>query len=217
MPPPNALIFIGTGSPHCPAVLDALVRLLEAGRLARIEAVNLAAAPEVAARYGVRSVPWVRIGPFDLIGARTPAELAEWVEHAASGEGWPAYFSHLIGDRRIPEVVARVRASPAHLTDLLSLLTSEETPLDTRIGVSAVVEELAGTAELAAAREPLEQLTLSPLASTRGDACHFLGLAGDRGAAPAVRRLLDDEDAEVREIAAEALAMLGAAEGEEVR
>jgi HEAT repeat protein len=210
--PPDALIFIGTGCPHCPAVLEGLTRLLKDGRLARLEAVNLAADPDAAARHGVRSVPWTRIGPFELIGALAPAELAEWADYAAAGEGWSAYFAHLIESRRLGEVVALVRKCAANLSDLLHLLVSEVTPLDTRIGVSAVIEELAGSETLTAAREQLEQLTLSELASARADACHFLALSGDPRAAPAVRRLLDDEDEAVREIAAETLAVLGAGE-----
>jgi HEAT repeat protein len=64
-------------------------------------------------------------------------------------------------------------------------------------------------------RPQLEQLTLSDSAQTRADACHFLGLAGDPRAIPAVRRLLDDEQHDVREIAVETLALLGEASGED--
>jgi len=208
--PPSALLFIAPGCAHCPAVLDGLARLLKAGRLARLEAVNVAAAPERAAAEGVRSVPWVRLGSFELLGALSAAELAEWAEHARNGTGWPSYFSHLIEGRRLEELVRRIRDAPERLYDLLRLLQDEATPLDLRIGVSAVVEELAGTPVLTAALPELEQLSLSEAAQTRGDACHFLGLSGDPKAIPALRRLLEDEQADVREIAAEGLALLGA-------
>ena len=79
----------------------------------------------------------------------------------------------------------------------------------TRVAISAVVEELSGTRALEAAVPDLEQLTLSELAQTRADACHFLGLSGNRQALPAVRRLLEDEHPDVREIALETLAILG--------
>ncbi|MCU0834521.1 MAG: HEAT repeat domain-containing protein [Chromatiaceae bacterium] len=213
-PLPSALLFVAPGCGHCPVVLDGLGRLLKAGRLARLEAVNVTAEPELASAHGVRSVPWLRIGPFELIGALSPAELAEWVEHAASGTGWASYFTHLIEGRRLDAVIRQVEDVPGRLRDLLSLLQDESTPLDVRIGVSAVVEELADTSVLAAVVPELEQLTLSASAQTRGDACHFLGLTGDAQAIPAVRRLLDDEQADVREIAAETLALLGAGRGE---
>lgn len=211
---PSARLFIGTGCPHCPAVLEGLARLVKEGRLGRLEVINLSVAPALAREHGVRSVPWVRIGPFDLAGALSPEDLADWVDYAAAGEGWSVYYAHLLENRRLDEVVRRIRDRPATLADLLNLLGSDETPMATRIGISAVVEELAGAPALHAAVPELEQLTLSGSAQTRADACHFLGLSGDRRALPSVRRLLQDEQADVREIALETLALLAEGDGE---
>jgi len=207
-PPPNALLYIGTGCPHCGSVLDGLARMVKAGKLARLEVVNVAVEPEAGQAHGVRSVPWTRIGPFELIGDLSPAEIADWVERAGTGGGWSAYYAHLLESRRLDEVAQRVRARPATLAGLLGLL-DDEAPMAVRIGISAVVEELAGSEPLRAVLPQLEQLTLSDSPQTRADACHFLGLAGDRSAAAAVRRLLDDDQPDVREIAMETLAMLG--------
>lgn len=208
-PAPSALLFIGSGCAHCPAVLDGLARLLKEGRLARLEVINLNLEPTLAQRHNVRTVPWTRIGPFELFGALSATELSDWVDYAAAGEGWSAYYAHLLENRRLEEVVERILACPSTLVDLLNLLTSGETSMATRIGISAVIEELPGGKALAEAVPELEQLTLSVSAQTRADACHFLGLSGDRRALPAVRRLLDDEQADVREIALETLAILG--------
>jgi HEAT repeat protein len=84
-----------------------------------------------------------------------------------------------------------------------------------RIGIGALVEDLAGEPALRSAVPALVQLTLSDNPQARADACHFLGLAGDPRAVPAVRPLLDDERPDVREIAAETLALLGAGEIDE--
>lgn len=210
-PAPSALLLIGSGCPHCPAVLDALGRLIEDGRLGTLEVVNVVAAPEHARKLGVRSVPWTRIGPFELVGNLSFSELTDWVDHAATGTGWSAYYAHLLENRRLDEVVHRIRECPSTLTDLLDLLASEETSMATRIAISAVMEELSGTPALARAVPELEQLTLSESAQVRADACHFLGLTGDRHATPTVHRLLEDEHSDVREIALETLAMLGEA------
>jgi hypothetical protein len=214
-PPVAALIYIGTGCPHCPAVLDGLARLLKDGRLARLEAVNLTLT-EPAPGDRVRSVPWVRIGPFELVGAITAAELADWAERAAHGDGWGAYYTHLLENRRLDEAERLIRERPCTLTDLLALLGDTNIPMDQRIGISALLEGLAGKPLLAQAVPILEQLTLSDQPQTRADACHFLGLAGDPRAIPAAQRLLDDEQQDVREIAAETLVLLGAdSQGEE--
>ncbi|NCA91253.1 MAG: RsmE family RNA methyltransferase, partial [Gammaproteobacteria bacterium] len=82
-------------------------------------------------------------------------------------------------------------------------------PLATRIGIGALMEDLAGKSLARAAIPTLETLTLSAQPQTRADACHYLGLTGDPAVIPSVRRLLDDDDDEVSEIAAETLVLLG--------
>jgi len=194
-------------------MLDGLTRLVKDGRLARLEVVNLSVA---AAAPGdqLRSVPWTRLGPFELTGAIPAAELAQWAERAATGEGWAAYYAHLIEQRRLEEVERLVRERPGTLADLLDLLGHTDTPMALRIGISALIEGLAGGPILAAAVPVLVQLTLSNLSQARADACHFLGLAGDAAAIPAVRRLLGDEQPDVAEIARETLVLLGAGQAE---
>ena len=207
--PAVALVYIGSGCPHCPAVVDGLTRLVKDGRLARLEVVNLSVVESVPGDVA-RSVPWMRIGPFELVGSIPAGELADWAERAATGEGWAAYYAHLLEHRRLDEVERLVYARPATLIDLLDLLGDTGTPMALRIGIGALLEGLAGGPILAGAVPVLVQLTLSDLPQTRADACHYLGLAGDAQATPAVRRLLDDEQPDVREIAGETLALLGA-------
>lgn len=213
--PPTALLFITPGCPHCPAVLAGLAHLIKEGRLRRLEVINLEAEPEHARELGIRSVPWTRVGPFELVGHLSLSELSDWVDYAVAGNGWSAYYAHLLDNQRLDEVVHRIRNRPSTLSDLLNLLASEETAMATRIAISAVMEELPSAGVLERAVPEMEQLTLSALAQTRADACYFLGLSGVRQALPAVRRLLEDEHPDVREIAQETIAMLGeAAEGE---
>ena len=195
------------GCPHCPAVLEALTRLLKEGSLGRLEAVNVAAHPEVATAAGSRSVPWTRLGPFVLEGRQSPAELARWAAHAAAGTGAADYLTVLLQERRLDDAVASVRGAPEQLADLLSAAGNPDMAMGVRIGVAAVVEELEGSDALAAALPALEALASSEVAAIRADAAHWLGLAG-RQATAALRPLLDDPDAEVREIAAESLARL---------
>ncbi len=190
-------------------MIHGLTELLKEGLLARLEIVNVDVDPEVAATLSIRTLPWYRIGPFDLSGTMSKAELSEWVDYAAQGQGWATYYSHLLENRRLFEVVARIQAAPGSLVDLLNLLPDLETPMSVRIGISAVIEDLAGSVALRAAVPELEQLTLSELPQARGDACHFLSLAGDTAAIPVAQRLLDDEDPDVRDIAAETLVILG--------
>ena len=98
---PDALMLLGTRCPYCPAVLDGLTQLVKKGVIGKLEVVNLEVDPETAQQLGVRSVPWVRIGPYELEGQQTPAELAAWAERAANDEGMKDYLSELINSANI--------------------------------------------------------------------------------------------------------------------
>ena len=205
-------MLMAPGCAHCPLVLEALGGLLKAGRLGRLEVVNVAAHPEDAVAAGTRSVPWTRIGPFELDGLYSPAELAEWAGHAAAGTGVAEYLAHLLEHRQLDRAVAVIRREPDALPALLGLAASLETPLGIRIGISAVIEELQGMAVLHDALPALAALAASPEPQVRADAAHFLGLGANQAARATLEALLDDPDPQVREIAAESLALLGSPE-----
>lgn len=216
MPPehaPAALLLLAPGCPHCPNVLRALGELLKQGRIGRLEAVNIAEHPEAASKVGTRSVPWCRIGPFELEGLHSQKELAEWAEHARQGSGMAEYLAALLEQRKLDRVVSLVRGQRGLLSDLTGLAADLETPMAVRIGVGAVFEELAEHGELADAVPQLGALTRLEEPQVRADACHYLALTGAAEAAEYIRPLLDDPDAEVREIAAESLPLVRAAEG----
>jgi HEAT repeats len=210
--PPDALLLIASRCPHCQSALEGLTRLVKDGVLGRLTVINVSTAPQAPEVRGIRSVPWTRIGPFELGGAREASELRGWAEAAGTGGGWGRYFALLIEEGRLDTLIERLRTAPATLSDLLDLFAEPATPLPMRIGVSAALEHLAGSELLRGAIPQLLSLTLSESPQVRADTCHFLGLTGDPGVATEVRRLLDDEHPEVREVAAETLALLGAIE-----
>ena len=186
-------------------VLAGLSALLEQGRLGRLDIVNVAAHPEAAEARGARGVPWFRIGPFELSGVHSAGELATWVERAGSETGMRAYLSEGLASGQLATITAACRRAPELLPPLLDLAADLDTPYAVRIGVGAVVEELAvdGLGSDAIAR--LLDMADNDQPQVRADAAHFLGLAATSAARDRLRRLLDDPDHEVREIAAESL------------
>ena len=72
---PAALMLMGTRCPYCRGVLKSLQSLLAAGDISQLETHNIEENPELARELGVRSVPWVRIGDFELEGLRSEKEL----------------------------------------------------------------------------------------------------------------------------------------------
>lgn len=208
--PADAELLIAPGCAHCPGVLDALGKLLKEGLIGRLVTTNLAVHPEAAAAVGTRSVPWLRIGPFTLEGAHTPAELRAWAEHATAGTGMALYLSHLLEQQQLPRVLALIVETPSLLHELVPLVGDLETPMGVRIGIGAVFEEVQQTGLLQTIVDELGALTRSAEPQVRADACHYLGLTASPEARAHITPLLDDSDAEVREIAAESLPLLPA-------
>jgi len=203
--PPDALLLLGTRCPHCPTVLNALAAMVKSGTIGTFRAVNIEQRPDIAQELGVRSVPWVRIGPFELEGLRSEKELRDWAEKAGTPAGLSAWLGELLSTGRIKQAQALIRSEPEALEALLQLFSDPATQLNTRIGISAIMEDLAGTVQLKGIAGRLGALTRNKEARIRGDACHYLELAGDPAAAEYLIPLLKDPDAEVREVAQEAL------------
>ncbi|TNF91581.1 MAG: HEAT repeat domain-containing protein, partial [Gammaproteobacteria bacterium] len=178
---------------------------VKSGAIGKLEVINLEKHPEIAQEMGVRTVPWVRIGEYELEGNYTPGELAKWAVKAASPEGMKDYFSELLNIGQIAKVYALITSHPGHVKHLFSLLSDPETALNVRVGIGALMEDLAVDGRLNDSITTLGELTRHENAQIRTDACHYLSLTGQADALPYIKNLLDDEDASVREIAEESL------------
>lgn len=206
MPQPSkVLLFIATGCQHCPSVLLALGELIKEGSIAELEVVNLQQSPDRAAELKVRSVPWVKIGPFELVGLRSKSELKQWIDRVNEPQAMADYYGELMTTGEIDKVIELVNKSPETFTALINLMANPETTLSVRIGVGAIVEDFTGSDILKQNIKQLGKYTQDKDARVRNDACFYLGLSQDKTAEPYIRPLLESEDAETREIAEEAL------------
>ncbi len=206
--PPDALLFIAPGCPHCPVVLQGLADLVKEGLIGTLEVVNVAVHPERAAALNVRMAPWTRLGPFKLEGAQTPAALRRWAERVSEPEAVTDYLATLLGEGELDRAEAFLAEDPTQLARLLPLVADPAAPMQVRLGASAVLESYAGTAALQALVPELLRLAADEDHRVRGDACHYLGLSGAPMALPALESCLNDPHPEVREIARDALETL---------
>lgn len=205
---PDALLFIAPGCPHCPTVLAGMGELVKQGLVGSLEVVNIAVHPERAEQLGVRSVPWLRLGEFELDGLHSPAELRDWAQRAGNTAGLADYFTEQLKSGRLARVNAMVASRPERLSALLGLAADPDTELTVRIGVSAVMENMAGSPELAERLPELQQLAESGDPRVRADACHFLALSESPAALKTLESLAGDSERSVSEVAQDALAEL---------
>ena len=206
--PPDATLLIAPGCPHCPRVLQALSEFVKSGEIGSLEVINIAIHPEAAEKAGTRSVPWTKVGSFELVGALTPQEIRETIEKA--GRADPVdHLAHLLETSRLDEVVKAISDTPGILPSLVTLLDNLDTPMAVRIGIGALLEELPETL-VRSAETSLITLTASDNQSVRADAAHYLSLIDTDRSRETLKRLLNDSSEEVREIAGESLEALSA-------
>jgi thiol-disulfide isomerase/thioredoxin len=208
--PPDALLLLSSQCPHCPTVLQALAELVKQGIIGRLEAVNIAARPDVAAQYGVRSVPWIRLGEFELQGLHSAAELRHWAQRAGSEAGVAEYYTEQLKQGQLSRVLDAVQKNPQRLSVLLLLAGDPDTELTVRIGVSAVLEDFAGSDALRALLPALIELGRHADPRVRADACHFLALTASRDAVAPLQTLSADRERSVQDVARDSLKELQA-------
>lgn len=200
---PDVLMLLSSGCGYCPGVLASLGEMLKEGVIGRLDAVNIATHPEIAQRYGVRSVPWVLIGEYEFSGARSKAELTRWAQRAGTVRGMAEYFTELLKGGNLESVVRVALRDAAHVDALLLLLQDTTTELHVSLGIGAVFEQLGDGPALRERLDALGALTRHSDARVRADVCHYLSLTKDPRALPYVEPLLSDADPQVREIAQE--------------
>jgi thiol-disulfide isomerase/thioredoxin len=209
IPPVGALLLIGPGCPHCAAMLEHLGTLVKEGIIGRFEVVNVMKHPERAGALGVQSVPWTRLGSFELEGAISLAELRRYAQYPEDIETLAPYFLQSLKTGKRARVEALARENPERLLALIRLLEDPESSMAIRLGVGAVLEELHGTGITEVLIPGLAEMTkyIDPL--VRADACHYLSLIGHPSVMPYLHACAGDEDETVREVARDGLADLG--------
>jgi HEAT repeats len=205
---PDALLFVSTGCPHCAGVLQGLRELEKQGLIGKLTVVDVAAHPERAAEYRVRSSPWLRLGPFTLTGAQSTGELRMWAGWASGEEGTAHYVEHLLKQGGYQQAAAFIDADTDRLKPLLAIVADPGAKLEVRLGVSALLEAHANSPSLQKLLPQLAELARHADHRVRADACHLLGLTGSAAARTHVEACLNDAHEEVREIAEEAMEKL---------
>jgi hypothetical protein len=128
---------------------------------------------------------------------------------AAGGPGGMAdYFHILLMEGGLRKVVEIVDARPELLADLLAIVGNPDVSMNVSLGASAVFERYAGKEPLRVLVMKLGKLSEHADARVRADASHYLGLSRSPLARGFLEARLQDESAEVREIAQDSLAEL---------
>lgn len=202
---PDILLLISSNCPHCETVLQHVVQLLKQGEAGRLNVENVTLHPELAEEYKVKTVPWMCIGPFELEGVRPLAELRQWCEKARDRRGMAEYFIEMLNTGKLPLVENLVRKNPHYLEDIVALVGNTATPMQVRIGIGALLEQLQGSGLAHNVVHDLGAVLSNKDGRIRCDAAHYLTLTESAEAIPYLEKCLDDDEQQVIDIACEGL------------
>ncbi|MEE9352084.1 MAG: thioredoxin family protein [Thiotrichaceae bacterium] len=208
--PPDVIMLLGTHCPHCPAILKHLAELIKTGEIGRLNIVNLEQHPEDAQEYGVRSVPWVRIGKYELSGAQDIKALRQRIEWAMKDSSLAGEFDYWLSEAQVEKAIEHINKEPKSISAIVELLGDSATVLSTRIGIGVIMEEFAGTDMLQQLIPTFAELTQHDDSRIRTDALHYLGLTQSKEAIPILEQYIKTHgDDEISEVAADSLEELG--------
>ena len=182
----------------------ALAQIQSEGLLSSLEIVDATKEPERAQALNIKTVPWLRLGALEFEGQMGQGDVRAWARTAETPEGLRHYFFTMLKSGKRGHVESVLRQHPHYAQALGELLTDADASMAVRIGIGAVLEELGASAD--AMVPALVKLLGDAEARNRADAAHFLSLIATPAALTALRSALNDNNADVREIAAEALA-----------
>jgi len=203
---PDVTVLTSKQCPHCNAVKRSLTEIVQTGVIDNVQYIDIENRPDEFSH--VRSVPWIRIGDFELQGLHSKQELQDWINKASNPDGMKYYIDELLSTGQLQQVEELIRRKPEVLHLLVELTAEPDTRMATRIGIGALLEGLQGTGLAKAITKPLERLSNHPDVKIRADCAHFLGLTENKHAVSTLKKMLDDSDEEVREIAEEELERL---------
>ncbi|MDH5710081.1 MAG: thioredoxin family protein [Gammaproteobacteria bacterium] len=202
---PEAMLLISVKCPHCASVTKSLCEMVKQGELASLKIINLEKQPEVADELGVRSVPWIRIGWFEMEGLHSQKELQQRAQQASSDEGALAYISDELTEGRVNKVLSLLESQHEFMPYVLSLMEDADAKINIRLGIGVVLEEFAASGWFEPYIPQLVEYTRHKDERVRADACHYLSLTVNNQAITSIKGLLNDVSEEVREVAKESL------------
>lgn len=202
---PLARLFTAPGCPHCGGVKRSLEKLLDEKVIGELEVIDITQQPDIADSVGVRSVPWLELGRLTFTGEQKLGELREWAQRLAEPEAMIDYYQSLLANGELAVAEQTLHKSPSTIDSVLLLMARDEIPLQVRIGAVALLEGFSGEEPLQRLIPAMVELLIHHDYRVRADIAYLLGLTASSSAIEPLKRALEDEHREVREIAAEAL------------
>ncbi len=210
--PPSVELFIATGCAYCPIVLTELSENLKQGNLSSLKITNIAVENKRAEELNIRSVPWFSISnnqSFMIFsGNYTPKEIQQWLATSQNEKGMQEYIEDALATGDIMKINQTIQLKPSILANIISLLSNEDTSMDIRIGLDALLEQFSGTKILQNYSTELKNIAASNIPRLQIDALHYVALLGVAENKSFLQDKINDKNPQIKEAAIEALETL---------
>lgn len=203
--PASLTVFVAPACPHCPGAVREANRLALSSVLVTTTIVDAQAYPDLAARFGVKSVPYTLLDEgLSFTGIVRAAEIAEKILMRGQESFAHLRFRSLVESGRFSAAVEQLREDGAGRC--FSSAWKESTT-SSRIGLLLVTEEALGEDPSALDRTLADILPIhcTQDAALRGDTADLIGRIGHPRTQSILEELCSDPHPDVAEIASEAL------------
>lgn len=209
---PSAELFVATGCTHCPLVLTELGEQLKKGQLSSLNVTNIAVNTDKAEKLNIRSVPWFSLEhdkSFMIFsGKHSAKEIQNWVATSQNQNGMQEYIEEYLTNGQLMSVVHAIQLKPEIFSIIISMLEDEETSMNIRIGLDALIENFSSTEILQKYTDDLKNIASKNNTRLQIDALHYIALTGDIKNKEFLKEKTEDNNSQIKEAAVEALETL---------
>ncbi len=208
----SAELFVATGCHHCPLILNELSEQLKKGNLASLNITNIAVDNEKAEKLNIRSVPWFSlendISFMIFSGDHSAKEVQQWISASQTNMGMQHYIEDFLKNGQLMTITRVIQLKPALFSSVIAMLEDEETSMDIRIGLDALIENFSASTILQQHNAELVKLASTKNIRLQIDALHYIALTADAKNIELLKNKIKHNDPQIKEAAAEALETL---------
>ena len=193
-------------------LLYQLLAQLKKGKLSSLNITNIAVDNEKAEKLNIRSVPWFSlendIAYMIFSGDHSAKEIQQWISASQTINGMQDYIEESLRNGQLMTIVQAIQLKPALFSNVTAMLEDEETSMDIRIGLDALIENFSASAILRQHNSELIKLAETDNVRLQIDALHYIALTADAKHIEFLKNIIKHKDPQIKEAAAEALETL---------
>jgi len=173
----NITLFVMPGCQVCPQMERLFHSLHLKGAVNELQVIDVSKHPELARQHNIRSVPHYLINDVAFYGLKTPSEINQLLQQDDTNR-WSELIKSELSEGLLAEVESNIQQHAAAREAMLFLLADAETNLVVRIGLTAVIETMAGTEMLKGYQQQFIELAGHADERVAIDAVYYLSLLG---------------------------------------